>query len=353
VIDVFYKLRELKKQKVKIILHCFEYGRQQQEELKKYCAEVYYYKRKKNVLQLFSDLPFIVKSRINDELKKNLLKNNYPILFEGLHTCFLLGDKDFSHRTKIFRESNIEHEYYRHLASAEKNKLKKNYYLAEAKKLEKFESVLTNADLMLIVSKTETEYFKKKFPDNKVEFLPSFHGNETITSKKGKGKYILYHGKLSVAENETAAMFLIEKVFSQLKQSVIIAGMDPSSTLAKKCALYKNIQLLKNPSEKKMNELIENAQLHCLYTAQPTGLKLKLLNVLYKGRFVIVNKNMVTGTTLKSSCILAETPAQWIKEINNYFEKTLGADDIRTRKETLKEYDNPEKTKRLIGLIWN
>ncbi|MBC7862295.1 MAG: glycosyltransferase family 1 protein, partial [Bacteroidia bacterium] len=168
VIDVFYKLKELKKAGVKIYLHCFEYGRKQQKELEKYCEKVFYYKRKKSVIQLFSELPFIVKSRINEDLKKNLLSNEFPILFEGLHTCFLIADPAFKNRLKIFRESNIEHEYYRHLALSEKNPLKKNFYTSEAKKLEKFEKVLSNANLMLIVSETETEYFKKKFPKNKV-----------------------------------------------------------------------------------------------------------------------------------------------------------------------------------------
>ncbi|MFN6039771.1 MAG: glycosyltransferase family 1 protein, partial [Bacteroidota bacterium] len=151
-IDVFYKLKALKKAGVNIILHCFEYGRQHQDELKKYVEEIHYYKRKKNFLHLFSELPFIVKSRISKELKKNLLKNNYPILFEGLHTCFLLQDEVFKDRKKIYRESNIEHEYYRHLASAEKNKIKKKFFLSEAKKLERFEKILDFADKMLIVS---------------------------------------------------------------------------------------------------------------------------------------------------------------------------------------------------------
>jgi hypothetical protein len=351
VIDVFYKLQALKKAGVKIILHSFEYGRKPSRELNRYCEKVYYYKRKKSFIQLFSDLPFIVKSRISQDLKKNLLGNDYPILFEGLHTCFLLSDPDLRNRKKIFRESNIEHEYYRHLAAAEKSALKKKFFISEARKLEKFEGVLGSSDLMLIVSETETEYFKKKYPKNRVEYLPSFHGNSAITSKKGKGTYILYHGKLSVPENESAAAYLVMNVFSKISRPVIIAGMDPSPYLEKMCGEFKNISLVKNPGDKKMTELTENAHIHCMYTAQPTGLKLKLLNVLYQGRFVMVNKHMIAGTSLRDACIACEQPAQWIREIENYFGRTFSETEIRERKVALRTFDNAEKTKRLLKLL--
>jgi hypothetical protein len=46
VVDLFYKLKALHAEGVKIILHCFLYGeRSRQDELNKYCEEVHYYKR--------------------------------------------------------------------------------------------------------------------------------------------------------------------------------------------------------------------------------------------------------------------------------------------------------------------
>ena len=101
-----------------------------------------------------------------------------------------------------------------------------------------------------------------------------------------------------------------------------------------------------------MNDLIANAHVHCLYTDQPTGLKLKLLNALYMGRFVIVNKNMLAGTSLNEACIIAETHAQWQTEINSCFEKAFTGREIKKREEFLKPFDNLQKTKKLVGLIW-
>jgi hypothetical protein len=45
VVDLFYKIKTLHEEGVKIRLHCFDYGRGQQNELNKYCEEVNYYKR--------------------------------------------------------------------------------------------------------------------------------------------------------------------------------------------------------------------------------------------------------------------------------------------------------------------
>ena len=244
VMDVFHKIKELKSKGVSVILHCFSYGREKQQVLNEICEKVYYYPRQKNFLHFFSSLPFIVRSRINSDLKENLLKDNYPVLFEGLHTCYLLADKDFEKRKKIFRESNIEHEYYRKLAVSERNWLKKFFFIIESIKLKRFEEVLSKADLMLIVSETETIYFKNKFPKSDVNYFPSFHGNKKVESAKGKGDYVLFHGKLSVPENEHAAIQLISMVFAKLKIKVIIAGMNPSAKLIRLVNRFSNIELL-------------------------------------------------------------------------------------------------------------
>ena len=92
-IDIFYKLRTLKKTGVNIILHCFEYNKPKQQELEKYCKQVFYYQRKKGVRYIFSKLPYIVITRSNRDLIENLKANNNPILFEGLHSCFFLNSE--------------------------------------------------------------------------------------------------------------------------------------------------------------------------------------------------------------------------------------------------------------------
>ena len=85
VVDLFYKLKALYEEGVKIKLHCFDYGRGQQNELNKYCEEVNYYKRLSKWQSISLTKPYIVKSRENPLLLENLLKDDHPVLMEGIH----------------------------------------------------------------------------------------------------------------------------------------------------------------------------------------------------------------------------------------------------------------------------
>jgi hypothetical protein len=351
-IDVFHKIRCLHKQGVKVILHCFEYGnRKHAPELAALCETVYYYKRDMSFMNQFSSLPFNVKSRINIELKQNLLKDDYPILFEVLHTCYLLNDPDLKNRKKLFRHSNIEHDYFLELAKGERSFLKKMYLKQEASKLKRFEKQITYSDCILSVSETDLAYFKKTYPQTPAVYLPSFHGFDALQSKPGKGNYILYHGNLSVSENYNAALWLIENVFSKITYPVIIAGLNPPAHLTEAIKKYAHITLKQNCPEPEMQSLIEDAQIHCLYTQQGTGLKLKLLNVLYSGRFVVANNHMLVGTQLSAACTIANSPKEYIDRINTLFPKEFTVEEIETRKHLVSSMNNEEKTKLLLSLI--
>lgn len=353
VIDVFYKLKHLHAKGVKIHLHCFEYGRAHAKELEQLCEKVYYYPRKTGLLNNLSSLPYTVKSRISPGLEQNLLKNDYPILFEVLHTCYLLDSPKFKNRFKIYRHSNIEHDYYNHLAQSEKNFLKRFYLRMEARKLQHFENVLKYADLILAVSQSDLMYFKKQFPKVKSEYLPSFHPHNTITIKEGRGDYILYHGNLSISENYRAAEWLVEQVFSRITFNVKIAGLNPPEFLTALCSKYSHIELIASPTEEKMRALIENAQVHALYTEQATGLKLKLLGVLHSGRFIFCNSKMLEGTDIKSSESLAvcNTSDDFLKAIGLCYEQAFTPHLIEERRQQLSHFSNKKNAEKLISLI--
>jgi hypothetical protein len=352
VIDVFYRIKYFHNKGIKIHLHCFEYGRGKQPELNQFCESVSYYKRKKGVQSHLSTLPFIVKSRASKRLKTNLLKNDFPILFEGLHCCYLLNDSDFKNRFKIVRNHNIEHNYYFELANIEQKSLKKTYFKTEAKKLKRFEPIIENADLCLSISETDLAYFKKKHSNTKSIFIPGFHANENVSIKPGKGDYVLYHGNLSVAENINAAKFIIEKLFKDSEIPLKIAGLNPTKELINLIKSFDNIELIKNPSDKNMSELISNAQINLLYTEQSTGLKLKLLNVLYNGRHCIVNPKMVAGTALGKLCLIDQNITELKKSIKTTFKLDFSEDKIEMRKILLlKEYSNENSFQKIIKAL--
>ncbi len=335
VIDIYYKLKALYDNGVRIILHCFEYERPRAHELLGICEEVHYYKRRTGLAANLTLLPYNVYSRKDPRLLDALLRNDYPILFEGLHSCYYLSDECLKRRLKVFRECNIEHDYYRALSYSTGNLLEKCFFTIEAMRFKAYQSVVSHADLILSVSTTDTGYLRSIFPEKNIEFMPCFHANETVTSLPGKSDFLLYHGKLSVLENEKAALFLIHDVFRYLKYRCVIAGMNPSWRIFKAAAPYPNIRIEANPSASRMDSLIREAQVHTLVTFQDTGLKLKLLNSLFAGRHTLVNSLMLHGSGLDSLCNIADTPEELIVSCNRLMETPFDSESVARRKELL------------------
>lgn len=352
VIDVYYKIRSLHDAGVRIMLHCFEYNRKPAKELEDLCVSVNYYPRRNNLKSHLSVKPFIVGSRISADLEKNLLKDQHPILFEGLHTCHLLSDKRFKGRLRIYRESNIEHQYYMHLFKASKGLKNKLFFLAESFRLRHFQRHLKHADLMLVVSEEDLKYLKKIFPRKKIHYMPSFHREDDVAMPEGRGDFALYHGKLSVPENEQAAVFLISEVWDPSMPELVIAGQNPSPALLRLKQGRKNIRIVASPPEEEMFRLIRDAQVNIMVTFQPTGLKLKLLNALYNGRFCLVNSNMVTGTNLAPLCMIAEKSEEFREKTMRAFSEDYTADMTEARRMHLdRTFSNKKSCKELTDFL--
>ena len=350
VIDVFYRVKALTEAGVKVHLHCFEYGRGEQEILNR-CHEVKYYKRDTSLGKQLSLTPFIVKSRCSEDLVQDLLKDNYPILCEGLHTTAVLLDRRLKNKKIYVRAHNVEHDYYNGLGDTERCGWKRFFYHAEAWKLKRYEPVLKKAAGIFAISQQDAEYFGKRYKN--VVLVPGFNAADSVCSETGRGDYVLYHGNLSVRENEDAAKWLIENVFSELDLHCIVSGLNPSDKLKKLADKYSNVTLVANPDDAEMIDLLRQAQVNILVTNQPTGLKLKLLNALYNGRFCLVNSDMVKGTSLDSLCVVADEPEQMIAEIKRLMEEDFTEDDIEERDAQMRQlYDNEANAKKIVSVIY-
>jgi hypothetical protein len=352
VIDVFYKIRALHEAGVKIHLHCFTYNREPAPELEKYCTEIHYYPRKTGWLSAVTPLPYIVFSRRSEKLLNNLLLDNFPILFEGIHTCFYLSDRRLRQRFKIYRESNIEHQYYYHLFKAERRLFPKIYFLFSGLKLRMYQKRLTHSSLILTVSKEDNAYLSSRFRNVKVEYLPSFHPDDQVNIIPGVGNYILYHGNLSVPENIRAVEYLITRVFGGSSLELVVAGMNPPHELVKMTGEYANVKLVPNPSEEEMTLLIREAHINVMVTFQPTGLKLKILSALFNGRFCLVNRNMVAGTELGQLCEITDDPESMIRKAAELMSQPFTEEMIRERSAVLLNWhSNKKNCKNLLDLL--
>jgi hypothetical protein len=352
-IDIFHKITSLKRQGVKVILHCFQYGREEAEELLNHCEEVYYYPRQLSPFNFLSQLPYIVNTRKSEDLLKNLLKDPYPILFEGLHSCYLLDNKLLTDRTKIVRTHNIEHEYYKCLGKIEKNYFRKRYFFTEASRLENFEKKLTFAQGIAAISLNDKIHFSSKH--SRVERISAFHPFYEVNVKPGLGEYVLYHGSLEVGENNEAAMFLVNHVFSKLDVKFIIAGNKASKALVDIVSLYPNIEIRSSITTEEIYQLVANAQINILPTFQATGIKLKLLAALFSGRHCIVNEPMVRDTGLEGLCHIAGTAESMIGSVIELMGKEFDEQEVTQRQNILlnEGFSNDENVKKLISLIYS
>lgn len=328
---------------MKIILHCFTYNKKQaQPFLNQVCTTVYYYPRKRIYAAGILSMPYIVASRYDKELLNNLSNTNAPILFEGLHCTYYLSHPKLAKHLKMVRMHNVEYQYYKHLAIQTSNIIKKGYYAFESYQLKRFERVLVHAQQIFTISPADTNYYQKFYPTTTV-YLPAFHGNKTVQSKLGYGSYALYHGNLSVIENQKAAIFLIEQVFSKLPYLLKIAGNNPSKQLLQIAKKYNNIQVINNPSSNYITQLMQQAQVCVLPTFQETGIKLKLINTLFNSRYCLVNMPMVKETPLEALCIIAESASDFCDKIHTIFLHSFTLQQLQVRKAVLLEHFSDTK----------
>jgi glycosyltransferase involved in cell wall biosynthesis len=353
VFDLFYKITALHKAGVHIHLHCFEYGRGEQRALNLYCASVHYYKRMEGHKGFSNKIPYIVASRSNGELLDNLLKDDYPILMEGVHCTYFLNDERLQNRKCIVRLHNVEFAYYDRLYHSTHSLLKKAYYYHESRLLHRYEKAIANTAQFLAVSEADAARYRSELGARRIDYLPVFIPFHEIKGAPGVGTYCLYHGNLSVAENEKAAIWLLNNVFNELKVNFVIAGKNPSAKLERLAHRQQHTCIVANPDDPSMQDLISKAHINILPSFNNTGVKLKLLNAIYNGRHCVVNEAAAAGTGLESACHIGSTPESFRQIVAQLYHQPFAEEEIQLRQRLLlNRYDNGVNAQRLIRWIW-
>lgn len=338
--DLFHKIRLLHQQGISITLHCFYKDRQPASELNAYCENVYYYKRN-FALPFF--IPYIVGSRSSTLLLKRLNADSFPVLLEGVHATYWLYKNKLKARNILVRLHNTEHIYYDHLAQFEPGFFKRLYFKIESHLLKKYEHNIANRAMLIAVSKKDQAYFKTRLKAEQVEFLPVLLPFQKCESLDGIGNYCLYHGNLSVNENVVAIKALIENYFSHFNTPLVVAGFAPDKKLKEWIAGYPNIRLIDSPNDDEMEELIRNAQINMLPSANATGVKLKILHALFVGRHCITNHQAVEGMPEASLCHLYDDPQEMATKIQELLFNPLSEAEKLHREKVLTEFYNSEK----------
>ncbi len=353
VYDLFYKIKSLSDAGIAIHLHCFEYGRGKQPELEKYCQQVTYYQRQPDLQSFTSSLPYIVSSRANPELLENLKKDDAPILMEGMHCTYHLHTGALPASRCFVRLPNVEHLYYNKLAETASNIQKKWYYQRESKLLKKYEQSLANKATFWTISNKDLDTFQHELGYKSVDNLPLYLPEYEPAWHGEKGSFCLYHGNLSVDENDFAATWLLENIFNTIEIPFVIAGKNPSKKLIKLAHKQMHTCLVDNPGETEMQELIKKAQVNILPSFNDTGVKLKLINSLYVGRHCLINASAASGSGLEDLCTIANSEQLMREEVQRLYEIPFSYYSHEERIEKLQSlFNNQKNARQMIGWIF-
>jgi hypothetical protein len=355
-IDMMNRIKLLKKAGIGIHLHYFSYNeRGTPSELNNYCDSINVYERKTGKKGYSSNIPYIVASRMNEDLVANLQKDNFPILLEGLHCTGILSQFDWQGRRVAVRMHNEESVYYKEMARSESSWLRKIYFSRESYLIRKYSLSLPQACAYFCISKDDAHAIKAKYRLPDVRFLPAFPSWQKVNGEEGMGNLCLYHGNLSVPENEEAATWLLMKVFTQVRKPFVIAGKKPSKRLQKLADLCQHTCLIADPSESELDDLVRKAHIHVLpcLNKDSTGVRLKLLHALFEGRHCVVNEQMVKGTELEGACHIGTNATAIASIITQLFTRPFSEDEILLRKRLLGDtYNNESNIGQLIQYLW-
>ena len=102
-----------------------------------------------------------------------------------------------------------------------------------------------------------------------------------------------------------------------------------------------------------MCDLISKAQINILPSMNATGIKLKLLNVLFNGRHAIVNDATVKGTGFGPACHVAGNASGFKSIVTQLYHRPYTEDETVLRNSLLQNvFDNKKNAERLIQWIW-
>ncbi len=353
-IDIFYKIKALHEAGVKIHLHYFNYNsRGDDTELQKFCESIQVYPRKTGHRGFSLHTPYIISSRIHRDLTNKLNEDEHPVLLEGLHCTGFLDELDLSKRKVVVRLHNEEAKYYRQQAPLTKNLFKKFYYRHESRLLDKYESSLPTDCHYAAITESDASRFREHHGLINTFYLPVFTAKQEIKCQEGIGNFCLYHGNLSVPENEKAAIWLLTKVFSRINVPLVIAGKAPTRRLKKLGHLCQHTCLVADPTEKELDELIAKAHINVLPAFTTTGIKIKLLHALTEGRHCVTNDEMVSGTGLEAACHTASKPYPFASIIMQLHNQPFSEDEIRLRRRVLGDrFSNQKNAQALIRYLW-
>lgn len=350
------RIRSIHHLGIRIHLHYFSHsGKCTPCELNQLCETMHVYEKEKPGSGFSPHLPQIISSRVNRELVERLQQDLHPILLEGIHCTGILQELDTKARKIVVRMYADETAHQKELARAEHSFLKKLYFYNQSRLLKKYSHHLPDDCMYACISEKDVQVLKNDYHLSRVELLPPFPAWQTVSGQEGQGNFCLYHGNLSLPENEAAVAWLICKVFTQARVPFIVAGRKPTKKLQKIAGLCQHTCLVANPSDKEMNDLVRKAHIHTLpcFSQGAPGIRFKLLHALLEGRHCVANEPMVAGTGLEDACHIGSNANAFASIILQLHHHPFTREEVILRQQLLGQtYNNEKNALRLSQWLW-
>ena len=133
---------------------------------------------------------------------------------------------------------------------------------------------------------------------------------------------------------------------------MVIASSHKNKQILRAISKYKNIKFKQLVNENNLVELFGKAHINALPTFQNTGIKLKLLNALYQGRFIITNGCMIDQTGLESLCERASSKTGFLNKTEELYRRNYDETIKEERRRVLKDFDPEKSAKKIIHVIF-
>ena len=159
----------------------------------------------------------------NQLLENTLKENEFDIIqLESLFTTPYIHTIRKNTKAKIvLRTHNVEHVIWQKLSEGTTNTIKKWYLKFLAKRLYQYEiQALKKCDALVNITETDTAYFKKYFPSDKMLTIPFGVNIEKYNSlKKNNSDKNLFHlGALDWMPNQQGLMWFLKNCWSKLNK---------------------------------------------------------------------------------------------------------------------------------------
>ena len=102
-----------------------------------------------------------------------------------------------------------------------------------------------------------------------------------------------------------------------------------------------------------MQDLIAKAHINIIPSFNSTGIKLKLVNALFNGRYCVVNKAAADGSGLESLCYIAADANEFKSLITHLYANPFYNEDIQARHLLLDNmFNNEANAKQMVQWIF-